>query len=543
MISEARLEELIQLLPNFDPYLLADRHGCWFDHAAARKPIEFIEQCVRHVEGEFKGKPFLLEDWQKAIVANLFGWKNPDGTRRFREILIYVPRKNGKSTLVAAIALYLLLCDAEPAAKVFGTAAETDQAAVTLELAKEMVLSHPALANRCKIYKGSIYYPAGKGRYKLLTSKAKTKHGFNVHAGVIDELHAIGDPELIDVLKTGTPARRQPIIIYTTTADFAGESVCNETYEYAKQILAGADDPTFLPVVYEAERSDDWESEDTWRKANPNFGVSVKPEYLRNFARTARLVPSKRNTFLRLHLNVQTASQEVWIKPEDWAACRGKRSRSQLRLWLKREPAFGGLDLSSGMDLTAFGLWFPAQKVSLTWFWCPHQRAMERQKAERALYLTWADQGYIKLIPGNVMDYDVVEADVLDICEKYDVREIGYDPYNATHLVTRLQATKLELTSVRQGFLSLSPPAKEFERMVVGGELSHGNDPVMNWNVSNAEKVEDTTGNIKPVKKSKSARIDGVAACLTAMSRAIARPVKERSVYERRGIKRVWKNR
>ena len=315
-------DDVIGLVPGYDPQATAG--DCWFDEEAADKVVGFFADCLVHVKGEFAGRPFLLEPWQQAIVANLFGWKRPDGTRRYREAFIFVPRKNGKSILAAGICIYMLFCDGEWGAEIYCAAAERDQAALVFDVAKQMVNHEPVLRDACRIYTKAITIESMGSTFKAISADASTKHGYNAHCAVIDELHAQKNRELVDVLITSTGARRQPLIVHITTSDFERPSICNEKHDYASKVRDGIiEDRAFLPVIYEAGRDDDWTNPEVWAAVNPNYGVSISKEYLAHECQRAQEAPTYENTFKRLHLNIRTEQDVRWISMERWERCGG----------------------------------------------------------------------------------------------------------------------------------------------------------------------------------------------------------------------------
>ena len=296
-------------------------------------------------------------------------------------------------------------------------------------------------------------------------------------------------------------------------------------------------DRTFLPVIYAAGEDEDWKAEDTWRKANPSLGVTVKLEYLQNECKRAQEVPAYENTFRRLHLNQWTQQETRWLSLAKWDACAPITPVDDLL----GKRCFGGLDLSSTTDLSAFALVFPHEQGgydALWWFWMPEDSVRERERRDRVPYSQWVREGLITATPGNVIDYEYIEAQVLELAEQYQITEIGYDPWNATQLVLRLQEQGLEMVPVRQGFASLTGPTKEMEKLVLAGHLRHGGNPVMRWMVDSVTVASDPAGNIKPVKPDRgksTTRIDGVIAVINALFSA-NRHVEGESVYESRGI-------
>jgi len=397
-----------------------------------------------------------------------------------------------------------------------------------------MIAREPELANRCRTYRTFKSIEFGSGSfYRALSADAETKHGYNSHFVAVDELHAQPNRDLVDVLRTSTGTRRQPMIVYITTAGFDHNSICYEIYDHACKVRDGIlCDPSFLPVIYEASPDDDWTKESTWRKANPNLGVSVSLDYLRRECQRAQDTPSYENTFKRLHLNLWTEQDVRWLPMERWDSCTGNVGHDDLH----GMACFGGLDLSTTTDTSAFVLYFPEVHACLRWGWIPGDRAHEREKRDRVPYVTWCNQGLLEMTPGNVIDYEIVRARVNEICSTFNVQGIAYDRWNATQIVTQLEGDGIRMVQFGQGFASMSAPAKELERLVVSGELQHGGDPVLRWMAANAAAETDAAGNVKPSKKRSRDRIDGIVALIEAIGLAGVEPVQGASVYEIRGV-------
>lgn len=530
MATKAQLLRAIKSLPGYDPY--RDAGDCTFDVAAAKAAVEFIERMLTFSAGPKARQPFILEQWQVGVVANLWGWKRPDGSRRYRRCMVYVPRKNGKSELAAAIVLLALFCDGEPSAQIYSAAAKRDQTGFVFNPVKGMIAREPILAAHANVFKYQIN--VGGGYYRALAAEATSEHGGNTHLAVIDELHAQPDRELVDVLETSTIARQQPLIVYLTTADFWRESICNEKYQYAKNVRDGTVvDPTFLPVVYEASREDDWTDPDVWYKANPNLGVTITEDALREQCEKAKATPAFVNTFLRLHLNVQTEADVRLIDQHQWKACIGDVNN----YWLRGRPCVAGLDLATVKDLAALVLVFwdgDGGYTCLPWFWCPREEAERRDRKNGTNYMGWARQGLLELTDGNSIDYRAIRQKINELGQEYAIQEIGYDPYNASHLVTELaEEDGFEMTQVRQGMMSMSPPTKLLLRLLLDRKLSHGGHPVLTWCAMNANAKEDHIGNMMPDKAKSGEKIDGLVALIVGLSRAMVQPGS--SIYDRRG--------
>ena len=322
LISSGSWADTLRLIPGYDPF--ATSGDCEFDIAEADRCFMFFERLLCHAKGEKAKTAFLLEPWQKAILANLFGWKRPNGTRRYRECLIYLPRKNGKTLLASGVANYMLFGDGEKGSEIYCAASDREQASLLFDVARQQVLNEPTLATRCEVFQKSIVVKKSNSSFKTVSADASSAHGYNGHCIIIDELHAQPNRELVDVLMTSTGARTQPLVIHLTTADYMHPSICNEKYEYASKVRDGImQDPSFLPVIYEASATDDWTSPETWRKANPNLGISISEEYLARECQRAKETPTYENTFKRLHLNLRTEQNVQWLPMDRWDACGG----------------------------------------------------------------------------------------------------------------------------------------------------------------------------------------------------------------------------
>lgn len=551
------LQRLIRLLPGYDPF--RDAGDCVFDEAAARLVIEFIEECCTFTQGEKAGEPFLLEDWQKAFVANLFGWKRPDGTRRYRKALLYIARGNGKSELAAAINCVILYLDDEPGAQIYSAAAKRDQTRFVFDPTCKMIRACPEMAERAEIYKGAIV--VGDKSYKTISREATTEHGGNTHFADVDELHAQPDRDLVDVLQTSMVKRRQPLLLYMTTADFERPSICNEIHDYASKVRDGIiPDGEFLPAIFEAGRDDDWTDPETWRKANPNMGVSITEEALASLCRDAQQRPSFENTFKRLHLDLRTEQASRWLPMEKWDACTEVTEpvawRKQALEALRGKTCTGALDLGSTSDLTAFVLLFehPTKKggyLALPFFWVPMASARRREERDRVPYLQWIKQGFITPTEGvfeEVTDFAFVRRDINDLASRYSLPkspdtgrpEVALDRlFQGDQMASDLTADGFDVVAFGQGFLSMAAPSKKLEELVVAGLLEHGANPVLRWMASNAAADEDAAGNIKPSKKSSSEKIDGIVALLMALGRAMAYRSAGGSFYEEHKVRHL----
>lgn len=503
----------------FDPWRDAGDEY-WFDVKAANRVCKFIEGNIKHSKGEFAGKPFKLERWERKIIGHVFGWKQKaDGLRRFRKMFLYLPRKNGKTYITAALGLLFLVADDEPGAEVYCCAAETTQAALVFNEAANMIRQSADLCRMIRIFDGyrSMKFAETSSFWRVLSSEAGTKHGLNPSAYVVDEVHAQKNGELMEVLETGTGARRQPIGIYISTADYSGDSPCNRLVDYARKVRSGdIVDPSFLPVLYEALPDEDWHDEAVWRKANPNLEVSIKLDYLRRQHQRAVDEPSYENTFKRLHLNMTTEQEKRWMRMDDWDASGARLEPSALL----GKKCFAGIDLSSSKDISALVLYFPEERACLPWFWVPKATA-----AKRIEYEMWARQGYVEITAGTVIDYGKIRERINACAALYQIADIGYDPYNASQLVKSLSDEDgLPVMEFLQTYKSMNEPVKELEKAVMAHQLVHFGNPVLRWMASNTQAQEDKSGNIKLTKPTKDSplKVDGIIALVMAFGISLA---------------------
>lgn len=521
-------------IPGYDPVETAPA-GAYFDESDAIRAVEFFPMFCTHVKGKMARKPFDLEPWQQCVIWNAYGWKNEDGTRRYRDIPIFVPRKNGKSTWCAGWALAGLLLDHEEGAEVYSLAGDREQAKLVFDQAKVMGQRDEQLSKMLKFYQHSIAYLETNSSYKALSAEAKSKHGGNTHFAVIDELHTQPNRELVEVIQTSVGSREQPMIVYITTADYAQESICNEIYDYACKVRDGIiDDPEWLPVIYGASLEDDWTDPEVWSVANPNIGVSVSLSYIKGKCKKAQNTPSFENTFKRLHLNIQTEQDKRWIQMAKWKTCGGKIDEDLLL----KSPCWGGLDLSTTTDLSAFVLFWPEFSCCKCWFWLPKDNL--KTKKGQLSYQNWVDSGHICLTSGNVIDYTWIRKELNTQWDRYNIQDVGADTWNATHILNQLtEEDGREMVGFRQGFASLNEPSKELEKLIIKESLRHGDNPVLTWMASNVAVDEDPAGNIKPSKSKSTLKIDGIVALIMAIGRAHVSFEEPGSVYSTRGLRQI----
>lgn len=525
----------------------------WFDAAAADRAIRWIESFCVHTLGEWAGRPFTLSRWQRRVVRKVFGWKRADGTRRYRVVFIGLPRKNGKTTFAAALALYLTIADGEPAAFVYAIAGNEDQARLVWGEAKRMALRSPGIEAIVEPLADALYVGETHSSFRPLSGKAATKHGLNPHGVVGDELHVWTDREQYDVMRSAVGSRRQPLEIYITTAGHDRSSVCWEMWQRAERVARREiDQPEFLSVIYAAASDDDWRKEATWRKANPGYGVSIKPDFLREQCEAAKDSPALENTFRQLHLNQWTEQAVRLISIAKWDACRidgfdAPATRAALWAQLKGAKCFAGLDLALVTDLTALCLWFPPPSplsqdrlVALWRYWCPEDNIRTRAKRDRVPYDVWARAGLLTATPGEATDLEAVRRDIGAIAGHVSLQALGCDPMFAHDMVQQLAGEGVNCQMVRQGMLTLAQPTAEFVRRIIKGAVAHTGDPVTRWMVGNVAAFHDAAGNFKPDKKKSAERIDGVSAAVTGLALVIDQEQQRApSVYETRGVRTV----
>src|SRR5262245_30696180 len=494
--------------------------GLRYSATLARWAIQFFRN-LSHSKGQWAGHPFELAPWQAFIIGSLYGWRRADGTRRFRTAYIEIPRKNGKSTLAAGLALLLGFFDDEPGAEVYTTATKKDQARIVFEEARRMVLRSRAIQGQV-VAKVNVLHDAALTGCKLepLGADSDSLDGLNIHGAIVDELHAHKTRGMVDVLETGTGSRRQPLIFYITTAGFDRESVCWEHHQFAAMVLDSAEalDDTLFAFIAGADPGDDWQDPAVWTKANPNLGVSVMRDDLERKVQRAKDMPGAVNAFRRLHLCEWTEVADRWLELAVWDKGRIPVDRAALR----GRPCVAGLDLASTLDTTALVLIFPdgAGGIDvLPWFWIPDEGLRLRVRRDRVPYDVWRDQGLLEVTPGNVTDYSRVKARIVELLSEFDLREITFDPWQATQLAGELQADGAPMVAFRQGFASMAAPTRELERLILDGKVRHGGHPILRWQASNVAVAQDAAGNMKPDKARSRDRIDGVVALIMALGR------------------------
>jgi phage terminase large subunit-like protein len=527
-----------------------------FDATLADRVCVFFPRYCSHSKGEFAGTSFHPLDYQTQLILRpLFGWVGPDGLRRFRKAFIEIPKKNGKTQLIAGLALYMLLGDVEPGAEVYVAAADREQARVLFSAAKSMVERHPALSRRLTVFRNQIVRNDDPTAFfQVLSAEAASKHGPNIHCLIIDELHAQSDRELFEALTRGVIARRQPLIVLITTAGDDTESICYEEYDYAKRVLSGTiPDERHLPVIFEAQPNEDWADPAVLTRVNPGVGTTIKLEALLEAAQQAKNEPRKRNDFLRYHTNRWTNQATAWIPIEWWDACHGPIDDAELVTL----DCGAGLDLAQKWDLACFHVVFrkyleaPVSLEVVTeetngaivkktialnyqlfcrpYFWIPENTMRQHEKQDGVPYGMWSetcspgtDWPLVSVTDGDIIDYTRIYQDITTkILPRYPRLKqgtIGYDPAFATDIATKLRdLAGLQILEVLQNYKMLSEPAQIVEALIKGKRVRHDGHRVLRWNWENASIKTDDAGRIRPVKpKNSSKRIDGAVAMLMA---------------------------
>ena len=512
-----------------------------YDKAKADRAVQFIG-CLKHTKGVWAGEPFILLPWQEQIIRDVFGVVKENGYRQFTTAYVEIPKKNGKSELAAAIALLLCCADHEQRAEVYGCAADRQQASIVFEVAADMVRMCPELQKRVKILASTkrIVYTPTNSFYQVLSAEAYSKHGFNIHGVVFDELHTQPDRKLYDVMTKGSgDARTQPLFFLITTAGTDTHSICYEVHSKAKDILEGRKhDSSFYPVIYGADSQEDWTDPKIWAKANPSLGKTIGMEKVEIACESAKQNPAEENTFRQLRLNQWVKQTVRWMPMDKWNACAFPVDASEL----EGRVCYGGLDLSSTTDITAFVLVFPPldeeDKYSiLPFFWIPEENLGIRVRRDHVPYDIWKRQGLLETTEGNVVHYGYIEQFIGKLGERFNIKEIAFDRWGAVQMTQNLENMGFTVVPFGQGFASMSPPTKELMKLTLEQKIAHGGNPVLSWMMDNVTVRTDPAGNIKADKEKSTEKIDGAVATIMALDRAIRCGTgSSESVYDNRGL-------
>ena len=504
------------MIPGYDPW--DDPGDSKFYPEYAQNAVDFFEEYLIHTAGHMAGQPFALMDWQKAIVGNLFGWYRESGYRRYKKCFVYVPRKNGKTTMVAGIATYMFICEQEPGGQTYAAASEGDQATILFEMAMSMIDKNEELKEGVKFIPSQKIMKNEYGKFKAITAKGLSKHGLNPSFFVVDEVHAQRDNVLIEALTTGTKARKQPLEFYISTADTAGESPCNDMLEIARLIRDGDILQTnYLPVIYETLPSEDWKSIDVAIRCNPSIGQSFDLEVLRDDLEEAKQSAKKEVSYKRLTLNMVVSGESIWLDMDKWNNCKIEMDISDL----KGAKCYAGLDMATKKDIVALVLLFPDfNNLLLPFFWLPETCLEDGPNADK--YKAWHAAGHVVTTSGNITDYKYVRDSIQGLAKLYEIMEIAYDPYNATHLCNQLGDDGFNVVEFTQTLRNFNEPSKEFEAWMLSGQLAHLDNPILNWMAAHVQIYTDNNENMRPIKKKNThAKIDGIVAAVMAVARVM----------------------
>lgn len=507
------------------------KRGLYFSPAHAWHMIEYIEKYFVHVKGRLAGQPILLDPWQKFWTAVLYGWRKAgSGFRRFTRAYEEVARKNGKSTWKAPQGAYLFMMDGEPGAEVYAVATTREQAMTVFRPAfenfRKWARKSAGVARSFRIFEGQNQerIESGASVFKPIASNADAQDGFNPSAVLYDELHAQRSREQWDVLESGFGAREQPLLSAITTAGFILDGICTEVRSYLLSLLRGErEDDSFFGYVYTLDKDDDPFDEEVWIKANPGLGRSKTVDYMRDMARKAKALPSALANFKTKDLNLWCNDAEGWIDIAQWDKGAAEVKITQL---LGRR-CYGGLDLSATRDLTAFSLVFPPVDGDpnwyvLVWTYCPRAKVEEAEHADAAPYSRWESEGWLHVTDGDVVDYKPMKAQILHAAKIFDLVELAYDTWNATHLANELAEEEITLVDVPQTTQGMYPGSKKLEELIYSKRIVHGGNAALRSAMGNVSLLFDSNGNFRPDKKKskQKGRIDPAVATVLALSRA-----------------------
>lgn len=480
-----------------------------FDDEAAQWAIDFFG-FLQHSKGEWAGKPLVLEPWQAFIEGSIFGWKRLDGSRRFREVYEEEARKNGKSTRLAGRGILLAFFDNEPGAEVYAAATKREQAKLVWGDARAMILASPALKQRISVLVGNLSQESSRSKFQPLGADADSTDGLNIHAAIVDELHAHRTREMVDVLETGTGARRQPLINYITTAGNDKRTVCWEKHDYAVKVLEGIiEDDNLFVYLASIDEGDDWRDPDVWVKANPNLGISVKVDDLERKCEKAKQVPGEVNAFLQKHMDVWVTQTSRWLSDELW-----NENTAEIE---PEGECYAGLVCSSTQDVAGFTLWFPSTGSVLPFFWVPEERIPDRSKRNLIPYDQWERDGFLTATKGNVIDYAVIRAKLNELSTEFNIRKVATKRWNAVQLQSQLMDDGFDVVQFGDGFKDMSPGTKELEKLLIEKKVKHGNHPVLRWAASNVAVRLDAEENMRPDKEASTERIDPIEMWIMAI--------------------------
>lgn len=525
----------------------ADKNGYYFDAESAQAYIDFIE-LMPLTKGKHAGELLKLEKWQQFIIWNIYGWKKQrNGYRRFDKATICVPKKNGKTELIAAIANAHLVLDNEFGAEIYMAATARDQAKICFKSAKTMVDLCPPLRELLQPLKTGIFYQQNNSSIKPISSEAGAIEGGGASLVIYDEEHEQKDTILKDNLMTGQASKPEGLFVSISTAGLDKNRPYYTHIKDCYKVLDGviSEDNHFI-LIYGVDEEDDWRSPDSLRKANPNWGVSVEIDKVISEQLDAINKPQKQASFKTKHLNIWTDAEKIWIPSEVWNKNAAKLhfQNSYLIEDFAKYPCYAGIDLSSSLDFTALSLLFDLKDGRYMNFWryyIPEDSQEKRAVKDNLNFRLWADQGFINITEGNVVDYSFMRKDIANLAEQVKFEQISYDPYNSSQLVIDLLSDGHNLNKFPQGINYMSDPTKLFEKLVYQGVLLHEDNPVSNWMLSNVHIFTDANNNIKPHKGKSANKIDGIIATINALGGMLQLQLEkastEKSPYERRGVR------
>ena len=499
----------------------------YYDDTEVERIRLFAENFCRHSKGKWAGQPVKLSDWQLFFLGCLFGWKRKiDNNRRFKYFYVQVAKKNGKSTLLAVVGIYMLVCDGEAGAEIYSAATTRDQAKIIFNEAKNMINKSPELKSLLTVNNLNISFDNTASFFRPLSADDKTLDGLNTHCALIDEMHAHKNSAVYDNLVSSIMSREQPIIGVITTAGLNPQCFCKEQYDYYKNVLNGTveNDETFIYIA-ELDEGDDWNNENVWIKANPNLNVSVFLNHLQTEYKTAKEMKSKQNSFKCKNLNMWVSDTTSWANMEKYSAAADRLTKEQL---IGRQ-CYIGCDLATRNDLASVVAEFPLGRLdggkdcyaAIHHSFMPEDRVWELSQEHNFNYQQYIDEGYITATPGGIVDFDYIEEYIKKLYRDYEVLETCLDPWSASQLEKNLLAEGMKVVEVRQGFFTLSEPTKDMEGAIYDKRLTHYNDPVLKWAVGNVVINSDENDNVRPNKKKSRFKIDPAMALIIAHTRAM----------------------
>lgn len=513
--------------------LQAPEKGWYFDKKDPRDKMKIIS-LLKHTKGKgWAGKPFILEPWQCFIVYILFGWKKADHTRRFSTAYIEVSKKNGKTAFAAAIGDILLIFDNEPEAEVYFAATKKDQAKIAFTQAKAFIEKNTSLQqiSGARFVTNNVNIPGTGSKMEPLGRDSKGLDGINPSGAIIDEYHEWDKDDVRESIESAQVAREQTLLLIITTAGFNKNGPCYLYRKTCLDILYGriTQDDTFV-VIYTLDETDDWKNEAIWKKACPNYGISVIPDKMQvEFSKALNRGGEKEVSFKTKNLNLWVDAPKTWIKHEHFKACHHLKKGEDAEKHLKNYPCFGGLDIASHVDINAFTLYFPETGLGLpafkTWYWIPEQKMIDRE--DRVPYRLWHQQGHIRIMPGEVLDPDILASDIYEICQQYNVQRFAFDPYKAYHgtiqwLKKNTSFPEEFYDPYTQGIMNMTTPTGEYEGLLTSHNCELFNDPVKGWMLGNVVIHKDSTGNQKPDKAKSQDKIDGIVTDIIALGTAMS---------------------